>query len=160
MLKTAEIKEVVEIRKTIQSDILPIAVNMRDADAKEIWDSHMSTPYNALVKGMESVGNSWTILVNGVPIGMVGVSRRTLISDKGVPWLLGTDAMVSNRKLFMKISKIVLKNMSKGYKYLENYVSVENTVSIRWLKRLGFTLGEEVNSMTGVIFKRFYMEVD
>ncbi len=148
-----------KIRKSIQSDILPIAVNMRAADVKEVWDSNLHSPYKALHKGLEAKGMSWTIIVNGVPIGMIGVGRGTLLSDTGIPWLLGTDALIDDRKLFLKVSRTVLKNMSQGYKMLENYVSVENKASICWLRHLGFKIGNEVKSVTGVVFKRFYKEI-
>lgn len=148
-----------KIRKSIQSDILPIAVNMRADDAKEVWDSSLHSPYKALRKGLDAKGMSWTIIVDGVPIGMIGVARGTLLSDTGTPWLLGTDALVDDRKLFLRVSRVILKNMSRGYKMLENYVSTENKASFCWLRHLGFNIGEEVKSVTGVVFKRFYKEV-
>ena len=149
-----------EIRESVQSDILPIAVNMRADDVKEVWDSNLHSPYKALRKGLDAKGISWTIIVNGIPIGMVGVSRGTLLSDTGIPWLLGTDALIDDRKLFLRVSKAILKNMGRGYKMLENYVSVENKASMCWLRHLGFKIGKEVKSVTGVIFKRFYKEVN
>lgn len=152
MLKT------VEIRKSIQADILPIAVNMRKEDAKEVWDSNRYTPYKALLKGLNSRGDAWTIVVSGVPIGMVGVARGTLLCSKGTPWLLGTDALIDDKKLFLRISRVVLKNLSEGFSSLENYVSIENKCSLRWLRSLGFTIGEDIKSITGVTFRRFYRE--
>lgn len=149
-----------EIRKSIQSDILPIAVNMREDDAKEVWDSHLHSPYNALRKCLELRGNSWTIVVDGVPIGMVGVSHGTLLSDRGTPWLLGTDGLVNDRRLFLKMSRFVLEKMSRGFKYLENHVSIENKASITWLKHLGFTIDNETKSVTGVTFRRFFKDLN
>ncbi len=149
----------VKIRKSIEADILPIAVNMRKDDVKEVWDAYLVSPYMALRKGLTAKGNAWTILVNNKPIGMVGVTERTLLSNTGTPWLLGTDDLIEDKKLFFKVSKIVLKNMSIGYKYLENYVSIENKASLMWLKHLGFIIGEDIKGITGVIFKRFYKEV-
>ncbi len=154
------LSKTLKIIKAIQADILPIAMNMREADAKEVWDSNLHSPYKALHKGLNAKGVSWTIIVNGVPIGMMGVSRGTLLSDKGIPWLLGTDALVDDRKLFLRVSRVILKNMSKGYKMLENYVSIENKASICWLRHLEFKIGEEVKSVTGVMFKRFYKEIE
>ena len=143
----------------MQSDILPIAFNMRADDVKEVWDSNLYSPYKALCKGLDTKGISWTIIVNGVPIGMIGVARGTLLSDTGTPWLLGTDALVDDKILFLRVSRVILKNMSEGYKMLENYVSTENKASLCWLRHLGFKIGEEVKSVTGVIFKRFYKEI-
>ncbi len=152
-------KKKVDIRKSIEADILPIAFNMREDDVKEVWDSSRHSPYKALRIGLNTSVNVWTILVNGKPIGMLGVADKTLLSNRGTPWLLGTDDLINDRKVFLKVSRVVLKKMSKGYKMLENYVSVENKGSLRWLKRLGFAFGEDVKSVTGVIFRKFYMEI-
>lgn len=153
-------KPIVEVRESVQSDILPIAVNMRREDAKEVWDSHLYSPYRALNKGMKSRGKSWTIVVDGVPIGMVGVSDRSLIGRGGTPWLLGTDKLTDSKRLFLLYSKIILKNMSEGYDKLENYISTENKPSMIWLRHLGFKFGEEIESVTGVMFRRFYKNVE
>lgn len=153
-------KPIVEIRDSVQSDILPIAVNMRDEDAKEVYDSHLLSPYSALSKAMKSRGDSWTIVVDGVPIGMVGVSNKSLLGNKGNPWLLGTDKLTESTRLFVQFSKLLLKNMSKGYSRLENYISVENKSTMRWLKFLGFEFGEQIKSVTGVMFIKFYKNVE
>lgn len=133
---------------------------MRDEDAKEVYDSHLYSPYIALSKAMKSRGDSWTIVVNGVPIGMVGVSNKSLLGNKGNPWLLGTDMLTDSTRLFIQFSRLILKNMSEGYSRLENYISVENKPTIRWLKFLGFEFGEQIESVTGVKFIKFYKNVE
>jgi len=152
------LSKIVEIRKSIQSDILAIAVNMRDEDVKEVMDSHMHSPYRALYIGFMSKGGCWTIIVDDTPVAMVGVAKNTSLCKKGRPWLLGTNAMIDDKKIFMRVSREVLKQLRQGVDFLENYVSIENKCSMRWLKALGFTIGESVNSITGVTFKRFYWE--
>lgn len=144
----------------MQSDILPIAVNMRDEDAKEVYDIHFHSPYTALRLGIEARGESWTIVVDGVPIGIVGVSKRSLLGNIGTPWLLGTDKLTASNRLFLKYSKFILKNMGEGYDRLENYKSVENTSTIKWLRYLGFEFDEEIKSVRGVTYQRFYKNVE
>ncbi len=150
----------VEIKKAVIADILPIAFSMREADVKEVWDSNRHSPYKSLYRSMVSGGRTWTIVVDGVPVGMVGVAPASLISNTGRPWLLGSEELVSNKKLFLIMSTRILKTLTRGYDRLENYVSSENKASLLWLEKLGFSFGEEINSVTNVIFKRFYMDIE
>ncbi len=151
-----------KIRKSCEDDIKPIALNMRAEDRKEVWDSNYHLPETALEKGLRANGKAWTILVDNIPVAMMGVTRPTLLSDKGIPWLLSTDelALKVKARLFMKVSKSMVKCMKQGFGVLENYVSVENKVSLFWLKKLGFLFGEEHSGLTGVMFKKFYMETN
>jgi hypothetical protein len=140
------------------SDIIPIAIRMRSADKKEIWDSHRMKPYHALLMGVKSLGNCWTILGDDMPEGMMGVSKASLISNKGIIWLLGTDVLTEDRRLFVKVSKKVFGGMFDGFDYVENHVSTENEISLRWLERLGFNIEEEPVMINDVPFKKFSME--
>ena len=150
----------VELRKSIQADILPIAHRMREADAKEVWDSHRLSPYKALLIGMKSIGNCWTILCDGIPEGMVGVSRGTLfISNRGIIWMLGTDVLVEDKRLFITLTRKLLWDVIKGYNYIENYISVENEIYLRWIESMGFNIAESI-ILNGVMFKKFYMNLD
>lgn len=140
-------------------DIAPVAKNMREADKQEVWDAYMTSPEKTLTKAYEKSEKCWTILVDGEPVGMFGVSRPTMLSSTGIPWLLGTDALVANSRSFLLPSKRCVEIMKIGYNVLENHVSVSNDISIRWLKWLGFTVeDEEILTVTGAKFKRFYME--
>jgi len=52
--------------------------------------------------------------------------------------LLGTDKLLDTRKEFIPQAKEWVEEMSSIYPILLNYVHVDNTVSKRWLKSLGF----------------------
>jgi|TARA_Y100000310_G_scaffold239947_1_gene243748 hypothetical protein len=148
----------VEIRQSRQEDILPIAHRMREADVKEIWASHRATPYKALVTGFKAEGNCWTILGDGIPEGMIGVTRKSLLSNNGIAWLLGTDVLSQEKRQFVELTKKLFDDAVEGFDYLENYISVDNRLSLRWLQALGFTIEDEIINMNGTPFKKFYME--
>ncbi len=149
----------VEIRKAKQEDILPIAHRMRKDDVKEVYDSHRVTPYKALLMGVKAEGNCWTILGDGIPEGMMGVTRRSLLSDRGIVWMLGTDVLVQDKRLFISISKDLFVDVVKGFDYIENHVSVENKISLRWLESMGFEIEEKTIMINGVGFRKFHMEL-
>lgn len=150
----------VEIRKSELSDIVPIALRMRNADKKEIWDSHRFKPYQALLRGMKNLGSCWTILGDDMPEGMMGVSKGSLLSNRGIIWLLGTDVLTKDRRLFVKVSKKVFDGMLDGFDYVENYVSTENEISLRWIERLGFNVEEEPIMVNDIPFKKFFLEIN
>ncbi len=156
MLKT---RKQVEIRKSIQADILPIAHRMREDDVEEVWASSRSSPYKALRKGLEAQGNCWTILGDGIPEGMIGVSRGTLLSNRGIAWMLGTDVLVADKRLFITLTKKLFDEAIAGFNYLENYVSTKNKISLRWVESMGFEIEEKPIMVRGVPFKKFFMEI-
>ncbi len=133
---------------------------MREADVKEVWESHMFTPYRALFHSLNNSDKAWTVLIDNVPVGMMGVSKPTLLSTTGIPWLLGTEEIVRSPRLFLIHSRNILNQMKKGYKKLQNYISVENTESLTWLKHLGFQFGSLVFTVTGAKFVEFYMRIE
>lgn len=149
----------VEIRISRQEDILPIAQRMRAADVKEVYDSHRFSPCKALLAGMKARGNCWTILGDGIPEGMVGIIPLSLFSDRGLPWMLGTDVLVEDKTLFIRLTRKLFEEAVKGFNYLENYKSIDNKIALRWLESMGFSVAEEPIMVNGVAFKKFYKEL-
>ena len=133
-----------EVVKAKASHVLPVAWNMRHADANEVRLATNRTPLDALRDGFNMSLYSWTILLRGEPIGMFGLSCLTILGNSGVPWLLGTDKMLKIRRQFIEESKEFVHFMNVIYPHLVNFVHVDNAPSIRWLKVLGFTLHEPV----------------
>ncbi len=155
-----KIRREVEIRKSVQADILPIAHRMRAADVKEVYDSHRFSPYDALLIGMKARGNCWTILGDGIPEGMVGIIPLSLFSDRGLPWMLGTDVLVEDKTLFIRLTRKLFEEAVKGFNYLENYKSMENKIALRWLESMGFSVEDKPIVLNGVRFKKFYKELN
>lgn len=129
-----------EIVKAEWDHIEPIANNMRDADAKEVWHSAHYTPEQAVRLSFQQSVKSWTIMLDGEPIGMFGLAAPFVLGDMGVPWLLGTDDMLNIRKQFVKESGKYVEEMLGLYPELTNYVHSSNTASMRWLSWLGFEI--------------------
>lgn len=116
----------------------PIAANMRDADAVEVWLSAHKMPYEAITDGFNSSIKVWTIMRDGTPIGMFGVSSPSILGNIGMPWLLGTDEMLNIRRQFIRESMHYLDEMFTLYPRLVNFIHVDNVASLRWLRWMGF----------------------
>lgn len=129
-----------EIIKAEWDHIDPIAKNMRNDDVTEVWHSANFTPHQAVRLSFQKSVKSWTIMLEGEPIGMFGLATPNVLGELGVPWLLGTNGMLKIRKQFVKESGKYVEEMLGMYPKLTNFVHSSNAASMRWLSWLGFEI--------------------
>ena len=140
------------------SDHIPyLAKYLRLGDRREVWASSRSTPHEALAVSLGNSARAWTCLVNRWPVCMWGVARKgSILSDPGIPWLLGTDAIYTVERPFIRRSREYVAAMHRaGFARRENYVHAEHVASLRWLAWCGFTIGERV-TFNGEEFRHFW----
>jgi len=123
-------------RKSEFLDCREIAPLMRSQDVTEIGYSNGLAPLRALQEAyrVSEVCNS-IIHADGSVVGMFGVANNGVF---GSPWLLGTDKIIETRHEFIPQAKTWVEAMNSIYPILLNFVHVDNTVSKKWLKSLGF----------------------
>ncbi len=131
-----------------------IGSRMRQADIDEVFAISGRGPRSALRYSMEKSVYSWTILFDGVPEAMFGVGDINILSGIGAPWLLGTDAIERNYRLFLKTSVGFRDQLLSRYPIMRNLVDERNTVSRRWLAWLGAEFSEPMN-VNGHSFRIF-----
>jgi len=110
---------------------------MREQDAKEVMASNGLDPLRALQESFKlSYGECHTIIhEDGSIVGMFGLAVNDIFAS---PWLLGSDKLPETKKVMLPVSARWVEEMNTSHPLLLNYVHVENTVSIKWLKSLGF----------------------
>ena len=134
---------------------------MRPADELEVLRmGRMSDPYLALAEGVEE---SEVVLAAYTEQGIaciVGVYKDSLLGSGGIIWLLGHQDLEKYTVRFLKESRRVLASFLEGYSLLENYVDVENTLTLRWLEWLGFTIDRDtpITTPMGYPFYRVWKE--
>lgn len=131
------------IRPSIPEDGTEISKNIRLPDRNEIKHRYGLKPELALPLMILSRRNklSFTIEWNGMPHGIFGVSSAS--QNVGCPWFLSSAELIASfKKTFVGESKQWLKVLYQDYDLLENYILEENSVHIRWIQSLGFTLEE------------------
>lgn len=149
----------VKFRAPTQDDIIRIGENMRAADVAEVWAAGRRGPCEALYRSMRASNECVTIDIEDEPIAMMGVAKRSLLSDEGYIWLLGTNGVAKHYRKLAPTIPPTLAAMGKHCKVLRNYVHERNTLSIRWLRRMGFTLDEPAPyGAIGDSFHHFYRE--
>lgn len=136
--------------------IATIAARMREADRIEVMASSGSSPHHALMFSLDRSQRAFTALVDGQPEVMFGVSDLNILTATGAPWLLGTEAVVTHQRQFLRRSIWWKEKLFEGYDVLKNLVHDDNVVSKRWLKWLGFTLSDPMPlGKSGEAFRLF-----
>jgi hypothetical protein len=120
-----------------------VAERMRAADRDEVWALHRHTPREAIELSMEKSRECWCARIDGVPMAVFGCVPYQLMPETGSPWLLAAEGIERHPGALVKMGRAYVAQWLQHYERLANVVDVRNTTSIRWLKRLGFTIGEE-----------------
>ena len=135
-----------------------IAARMRSDDIAECA-AFGRTPKSALRLGLMGSSHVLTAKLNGRPEAMMGIVVTSAISGEGTPWMLGSDEIYRHPKAMLTLGPHVLalwgRDSSKSW---SNLVSAENARSIRFLRRIGFHIGDELTMVGGMSFLTFTME--
>lgn len=130
-------------RRAYFEDCAVLAPKMRDKDKEEVWHSDGMSPLVALQTSFDASSEANTIIADdGEVIGMFGVAP-TPIPTIGTPWLLASDRLPEVAREFIPQSRKWIEHIHDDYDLLFNYVYAKNTISIRWLKWLGFNFVRE-----------------
>lgn len=112
----------------------------------------------SLLKGLSDSAEVWTGFADDVPVCMFGIVPDSDISNSGHIWLALSEDIARHTRAFLRLNRAYLA--SRPYHILYGFVFARNTVSIRWLKWLGFRVSDELitDADTGHDFRYFAME--
>lgn len=95
---------------------------------------------------------------DGEPVALFGFVPMSALSDTAFPWLVGTAGLRRVSGMLNKLSRSYCSAVLGEYPLLVNYVDARNTMSVAWLTRLGFKIGEpKPFGVEGRPFHRFEM---
>ena len=134
----------------------PIATRMREIDKLECAIMGRG-PKRALRQSLAGSTVAWTVKINGRAEAMMGAAAVSTLDGIGSPWLLMTDEAVRHARVLVVLGRGYSDAMQGLFRVLENNVHADNDVSIRWLSRLGYTIGP-VFDMNGHPMRRFRRE--
>lgn len=127
-----------------------LAPHLRMSDKIEVWRASGMQPLDALLDSIDISDEDmcWTATLNRLPVAMFGVNEIAPDTGDGNSiggiWLLGSYGLYQNIRDFHRKSREYLARMHERYKYLTNFVDVENVPTRRWLKHLGFTECQQI----------------
>lgn len=148
-----------EIVSATPDHVLELAENMRQADVDECWAAGRLRPFQAVSMSVLASRDTKVGLVDGRVACMWGVATVAFTDDSGQPWLLATDLLRRHKKSFLHESKVWMDAYKARYNLLVNVVDDRNKDAIRWIKWLGFDLGEPMAyGPDRMPFRRFIWE--
>lgn len=142
-----------QIIPALPEHISTIVACIREDDLREL--ALLSCGPDALLRmSLRTAFAAWTGTVDGVPICMFGVSSGEI--GEGRPWMIGTKDLDRFAFLFLRRCRPQVERMLAIRSVLANYVSVDNTRAIEWLRWLGFEFSEPIKyGPKGGMFRRF-----
>lgn len=128
--------------RTNLKHIAELSNTMRQEDKDEIWHLARLSPMAALVMSYDLSKVCYTTLVDNRVAIIGGVGSHPTEKEVGVPWMLASPLLKEIRRDFIKEIRDWVWELSRGYKMLRNVAWSKNETHIRWLKWMGFEMGE------------------
>ena len=149
----------VEFRAPTPADITWLAEHMRAQDVAEVHAGGQRDLAHVVRAGVARSVWARAALVDGEVAAIFGVAPLlTVLDPRGVPWMLGTDLVPRNRRTLALHSAPYIHQMLRTFPHLVNLVHAKNTVAVRWLTRVGFTLRDpQPHGPHGEMFHLFEM---
>ncbi len=130
------------IKPTEPQHIVPLIDNLAPSIINEmsiLTSLPVKTVINMTINEAEE---AWTVSGKEGILCILGIGKKSFLSDVGYPWILPTIHMSNHTKSFLKGTKPVLDFWLRKYSHLENYVPAAFTEAIRWLKWAGFSISD------------------
>jgi hypothetical protein len=129
------------MRAPRRADIADLVANLRPGDRDELDASSAGDPHEAVRLALAISPHRWAFEVGGRLVILGGVTAVSLVGGIGSPWMLATNS--ASGGVLTRVGK-QYRDLALGlYPVLMNYVDARNTTSIRWLRRLGFSIADE-----------------
>ena len=144
-------KPTYSVRRSILPDVSLLAADMRDGDVEEVRKLGVR-PRTAIMQGYLH-GECYTGLYGTEVLCMYGVVPQ---KHAGCIWMLSSNKLYDHLMGVNRITRKELKRFKGMYTCLYNIVDAENSITIRWLEWMGFTMGKSINhGPEGPLFKEF-----
>jgi hypothetical protein len=135
------------IRPATLEDAFNLAPRLRHADRVELEaQGHMFMDV-ILAESIAMSAECMAFELEGQVHAVFGVASA---GKYGVPWMLGSDQLFNHRKALLTLPRDYVPRWLKQYGFLMNMVHADNHQSIRWLRRIGFTIEAPVQEPGGV----------
>lgn len=131
----------VELRhRPEQKDVDELVRSMRAEDQAECIACGYAPAEGLAMAIRESAGHVFALVIDYQVVAIYGVVP--VRDGVGSVWALTSAAVNRHRKTFWKTSRAVLELLTNDWPFLFAAVDARYTAAVRWLKRLGFILGE------------------
>lgn len=140
------------------SVLAEVAQNIEAADRVELEASagHKDIK-EVLITSRDSSFECFVVKIGDRPVAVFGIALTDPDGLFGVPWAVLSKEMRKYPKELMRTSRAIVQRWSQMFPVLENYVHADNVRAIRWLERIGFTIGKQIKVGRSSYFYQFEM---
>lgn len=143
----------IDFREATRADVEHVAAGMREADRAECRAMGCD-PKSALLISFYDSEECMAGLIDGEPVMLFGV-RLPLFEDYAEIWALGTDRCAEAPVSMVRWGRRVTDSFFRYSDVLENWCDARYDAALKWLKLLGFEIGEpEPRGPNGELFCR------
>lgn len=149
----------ITMRLPSQADVAYLANHLRQSDIDELAVTTNLSPLAAIQLSVNQSDPQFLFaaFADDALLCIGGCSAPSLLSDIGVPWLLGTDHLQRHTKRLTTDAIRGVRMMLEKYSILTNVVDARHTASIRWLDAIGFRFKDAIEIVPGYPVIRFEM---
>jgi hypothetical protein len=116
----------------------------RQTDIDECAATNGWTPDMGMAYALEiAPTDTFTIVAEGIPVGMFGAVAWNEMPGWGIAWLLCTENFDLVKEDFKRQSPLWFDLLNRIYPILTNWVDDRNETTKRWLKHVGCKLVEK-----------------
>ncbi|MAH48074.1 hypothetical protein CMI37_19785 [Candidatus Pacearchaeota archaeon] len=144
-----------ESRGATLKDVEYIGDNLRKADRDEL-SLDQKDYKKVLLEGFRTSAHIDVLVYNDIPYFLGGVVPHD--NGEGIAWAVGTDQLRTHKKHLLEASAKTIDSWCQEYGLIHNLVWTGNPMHIRWLKHMGFTIGETVKH-NNTTYKYFHKGV-
>jgi hypothetical protein len=149
------------IRPTEPQDAAVLYRHLRPADLAECLAYGHADLEERLAANVRRSLLCWSGFIDGELAAILGVAPISMMAGIGSPWMLGTPVLDAHSRVLVRRTPEYIAKMLNAFPHLVNLVHARNTTSVRWLRRLGFTLHSPVpHGAHGELFHPFEMRAD
>lgn len=126
------------IRAATIEDAVYVGKHLRRADADEIM-ALGEDPEKMVRYCVRASDEAMTAVVAGVPVMVFGCSR-SMLSEWGEVWALGTDECTKHPREMLIFGRSLVRAFLEKYPKMMNYCDARYARALKWLKKIGFTV--------------------
>ena len=130
----------IEVRPATEEDARFVGAHLRESDRQEVLALGLG-PVEAVTVSFAGSDVCLAGCIDGVPALIFGLGLP-LLGEAGEIWALGTPACGRAPVAMVKLGRVAIAEFLKVCPALENWCDARYDKTHRWLRLLGFTLGE------------------
>jgi len=129
---------------------------MRPADRAEVRAlGHSGDLFEHLLDDLHTSAAPCAFFFHGELAAVAGVEPPCEDHPTACCWMLSTDTVDRNKRLFVKTARVVIDEALRHYPVMGNMVHTRYTSAVQWLAAEGAVFGEPIEMTAGEMFVPF-----